>query len=666
MKDNLNSNIRANNKYRPEIDGLRAISIIFVMLYHADFHIFTGGYIGVDIFFVISGYLITGIILDDLQLNKFSFLNFYERRVRRILPPLYFMLIITTIISFYLLLPNELIFYSKSIFYTILFISNILFYNFSGYFNDIARENVLLHTWSLSVEEQFYIFLPLIIFIVLKKFNKYLILIIGTFASISFLASETVLFFNTRLVFYLIPFRAWELLAGSWLAAWPKTRDQQWGTSAPNCFSAVGLILILAPALLYNDQSMFPALAAVPVILGSVLLIKLGLNGFMGKILSTRIFVIIGKLSYPLYLWHWPIFVLFKQYKMSILTTNEKIICLLLAFLMSSISFYLIEKPIRFKLIFKSTKSVFFLMGIFMVIFLTVTLIIFIEKGFIFRLTDQALSYYIETESETPSYQINCPTKYQFGSENLCVLGSELNENPSFVLWGDSHAAAWAHGLDEIAKKYKISGLQYQKDGCLPLFGYDNTYLNEPDKSVCKDFNNNIIELLKVNNIKHVIIAARFASYTGYKSLNPTNSNYIDNEIKKISHDLTYTINILNKLDISVWIVEGVPEQFVSGFNIWARSIITNKDIKNIGINSSIIKNYNKPMEDIINNIINKNENVFLLNIYPSICNETICITGDNFSSYYIDDDHLSIYGSKKFQDTFQPLMETIIQTENN
>ena len=298
--------------YRKEIDGLRAFAVLPVILYHAGFQWLSGGYIGVDIFFVISGYLITSIILKELDAGTFSIAHFYERRARRILPALFFILLVSLPFAYFLLLPFELKDFGKSIISVIGFASNILFWQESDYFSEGAELIPLLHTWSLAVEEQFYVFFPLILMLFWALGKRGLVVIIGLIALASLGLTEWGWRHFPEANFYLIPTRAWELMIGSLSAFYLYYRDP---TLLRNTFieqagSFIGLVLIIASILFLDKSIPFPSLYALAPTLGAAFIIIFTTpNTLAYRILALPIFVGIGLVSYSAYLWHQPLFV---------------------------------------------------------------------------------------------------------------------------------------------------------------------------------------------------------------------------------------------------------------------------------------------------------------------------------------------------------------------
>jgi peptidoglycan/LPS O-acetylase OafA/YrhL len=349
--------------YRKEIDGLRAFAVIPVILYHAGFEWLSGGYVGVDIFFVISGYLITTIIIKELEVGTFTIANFYERRARRILPALFFVIFVCLPFAWYWLLPFELKDFGKSLIAVTLFSSNILFWLESDYFAAGAELIPLLHTWSLAVEEQFYVFFPLLMILFWSLGKRCLIVILSIIGLVSLGLTEWGWRHFPEANFYLIATRAWELMIGSLSAFYlfykaPST-DKQQQYFFYQFASMTGLILIIGSIFLLNKSIPFPSLYALAPTVGTALIIIFTTpNTLAYQILSLRLFVAIGLISYSAYLWHQPLFVFTRM--MSMEEPSHWLLGLLsiVTFLLAYLSWRFVEKPFRNKQKFKR-KQIF-------------------------------------------------------------------------------------------------------------------------------------------------------------------------------------------------------------------------------------------------------------------------------------------------------------------
>jgi len=341
--------------YRKEIDGLRAIAVISVILHHANFvfsenNLFEGGFIGVDIFFVISGYLITKIILTELgDTNSFNFHNFYERRARRILPMLFTVILVSIPFAWQILFHTNLIEYCKSILSSIFFSSNFFFYFVT---TEYAAESSLLkpflHTWSLGIEEQFYIILPILLFLIFRFFKNYMLIFILLMISLGIQFSEVIGSKNAELNFYLPTSRFWELLVGS-LLAYLEINGKIIRNRLTEFLPIIGIFLIIVSIIFFNFKTSHPGYLTLIPIIGTTLVISYASSkDFVGVILSSKTFVRTGLISYSAYLWHFPIFA-FMRLTDSYISDLQKLISIILIFVLSNISYQYIEQPFRKK-----------------------------------------------------------------------------------------------------------------------------------------------------------------------------------------------------------------------------------------------------------------------------------------------------------------------------
>lgn len=324
--------------YRKEVDGLRALAVLPVILFHAKLEIFSGGFVGVDVFFVISGYLITSILLQDLRSDTFSLLSFYERRARRILPALLVVMLACLPFAWWLMLPSQMKNFAQSIVSTLFFSSNILFWLESGYFASDADEKPLLHTWSLAVEEQFYIIFPLLLL----------------FLWVSLAFSEWGWRHDTNANFYLTPFRVWELLAGALVALWLHDFD----VPENHTLSLTGLVAILLAIVAFDDSTPFPSVYALIPVVGTVLvLLYTSPNVWVGRLLTKTPIVGVGLMSYSAYLWHQPLFAFARVQSTNEPSATDMLGLSLLSLILAYITWRWIEQPFRSR--FKVTAATF-------------------------------------------------------------------------------------------------------------------------------------------------------------------------------------------------------------------------------------------------------------------------------------------------------------------
>ena len=420
--------------YRPEIDGLRAIAVGAVILYHAQIAIFgyqpfKGGFIGVDIFFVISGYLITSIILNELvTTGTFSFKHFYERRIRRILPALLFVMLVSLPFAWMYLLPSSFIDFSKSILYSLGFSSNFYFwYSGQQYGAESGLLKPFLHTWSLSVEEQFYILFPIVLLITFKYFRKYLIhiLILGFVISLGLAdwGSKNHPSFN----FYVLPTRGWELLAGSILAYFEITNGHRNKNKTLNLIlPSIGLLLIGHSILFFNDKMFHPSFFTLSPIIGVCLIIWFSnKDELITKILSTKLFVGVGLISYSLYLWHYPMFGFVRIIYFNQLSLPNKFLLGIIIVILSIFSYYFVERPFR-------NKNNKFKVMISLILISISVLVIFninsIQKdGYKNRLDFNIKNYELDIKSynlENLNFEINYNYDNYDDRKNVLIVGN--------------------------------------------------------------------------------------------------------------------------------------------------------------------------------------------------------------------------------------------------
>lgn len=348
--------------YRAEIDGLRAIAVISVILFHAGIEEIPGGFIGVDIFFVISGYLITSIITKEINAEQFSFTKFYERRIRRLLPPLIPVLLLSWVAATLLLNPKGFEDFSKSLYAAIAFFANWNFLSTVDYFDTPGETTPLLHLWSLSIEEQFYFIFPVALIAIIKLWKKPATIIatlgIASFAYAIYLTSQG----QYENAFYNSFGRFWELLAGAFLAFTPPLSRKRY---VADLLELLGLILITGSILAYDSSTPFPGVAALPPVLGTALIILAqGRGRIISPILKSKPFIGVGLISYALYLWHWPIFVFLRIAKPH---ENEPLMLLgiVATAALATTSYFLLEKPAREKKLLSSIKKSYRLAGAF-------------------------------------------------------------------------------------------------------------------------------------------------------------------------------------------------------------------------------------------------------------------------------------------------------------
>ena len=656
--------------YRPDIDGLRAIAVLSVLLFHIDISIFSGGFVGVDIFFVISGYLISSIIVREIENNSFSLVKFYVRRFRRILPALIVVLFFTIILGYLLLEPERFLDYAKSLVATAIFSSNIIFFLDSGYFDTASGLKPLLHTWSLAVEEQYYIIFPVFMMMLSKWINNRYTVFLLIMAAISFWVSVIGLEYSQSGTFYMAPTRAWEFLVGSILAVYILDHNLYCRKYIDEILGISGLSMLFFSIFIYTKETGFPGASALLPTIGTALIILSGLNTktYTSRILSYRPLVFVGLISYSLYLWHWPILVYTKLYVITELTEIQIFWMLVVIFIISTISWHYIEQPFRKRRSHENSFKILCWYSLSSIIVLCIGLLIIVFAGFPDRYkgTDTKM---IENDTEWLRWGM-CQEKLKNidGVFQLCDIGNLDVDKHSFIFWGDSHARALASAINLNAEKNKIKGKLATRPACPPLLSIDRK-----GRDTCEKFNNKILKyIIKSSEIDTVILSARWvlsANGTRYKSESGKNVQLIDrldeNRVDKgnaalFEHGLARTINELRKYGKNVILVKDVPEV---GYDVPSAGFIAN--ITGRDLNNVIAPSYSEFKERtmVVDSIFKHLKQSCQLTIVdPSsyLCDSNICKVTMQGTNIYRDDDHLSTFGSKYISMSFDSVLSAL------
>jgi peptidoglycan/LPS O-acetylase OafA/YrhL len=493
-------------EYKPHIDGLRAIAVWSVVIYHLGFGFLPGGFTGVDIFFVISGYLISRNIFHDSLAGAFSLVGFYERRARRILPAFFVVSLAIGISVCLIAFPTDLYSFAKSLLAAIFFAPNIHSYLTSDYFAPAAETLPLLHYWSLGVEEQFYIAFPLIAIAAVRFARRWLALIMVVLAAASLAASEIVLRFDPQAAFYLLPFRAFELLVGS-LVALPGTVYPR-GRSFALAATTAGLLLIAAAVTILTSNTPFPGLTALLPCVGAALVIwgSQGTTNQAASVLSLPPMVFFGRISYSLYLVHWPLIVFAKQMFPYADQNLRALGVLALSIVLAALSFRFVEQPVRQRRSYWTRRAVFGLAGSGVVVTTIACLIVIDAKGFPARFDAdiQSLLGYLKYDYKPQFRSRQCFLDPEQKPEdidlNLCL---PQPYGRAVILWGDSHVAHLYSGLDTVLKSEGYSIGQMTASACAPILGRD-----APDRPNCRPFNDFVLATILRIKPELVILGA--------------------------------------------------------------------------------------------------------------------------------------------------------------
>lgn len=483
--------------YRADVDGLRAIAVISVIAFHLSRSWLPGGYLGVDIFFVLSGYLITLILWREALKGQFSILRFYERRIRRIMPALLLLLFFATIAALALLLPADLIGYGKSMLATIGFVANIYFWRDTDYFSRAAEAKPLLHVWSLGVEEQFYIIFPLLIAVFARFWPR------ATFPAITLLTLGSLAANCLALriggaspAFFLLPTRAWELGAGAMIALLPPSLAPR-GTTA-GLLGSIGAVAILI-GIISPLQTYGPIPVALPVVIGAMFLISAGQaqQSPVNRLIAAPPLVFVGLISYSLYLWHWPFIVFSQYYLVRDLNIGEIMIAVVGMAICAVVSWRYVERPFRRRVMSARTVCLAAATGAGVLAVIGSALIW--SNGLPGRMSGEAAAI---NAAVGTNYRCPVSNYLRMGQSRACVLNLP-SRNPSdakVVLLGNSHAQMYAPVWESIFVERGLPGLLLPANGCLPTMSVNIT-------RECIDVAaSNLRELGKLSNAKTVIL----------------------------------------------------------------------------------------------------------------------------------------------------------------
>lgn len=628
-------------QYRREIDGLRAVAVVPVILFHAGFEIFSGGFVGVDVFFVISGYLITSIIINERTNNSFSLLKFYERRARRILPALFLVMLCTIPFAWLWLSPLQLENFAQSIVAVSVFLSNILFWRKSGYFDADAADMPLLHTWSLAVEEQYYLVFPIFILLMWRFGRQPLIYSIVLISIASLLLSEWGWRNEPLANFYLAPTRAWELLAGSLCAFFLYRRQLK----PSNVLSLLGLTLVLFSVLAYDESTPFPSVFALAPVGGTALIILFGGSStWTARILSLRPFVSIGLISYSAYLWHQPLFAFARVRSLGepsdIVMTSLAAGSLILAFL----SWRFVERPFRYAPSLRSTSPNRCL-GISVIvasIFISVGLIGHLQDGFPTRKNSFGFSF-TEAKFTEPNFGLSKDCTRDFTLSPKCRTG----DTPEILVWGDSFAMHLIPAL--LESKKGIALVQMTNSGCAPLFGVAKfspaRNLSAGRATKCIEFNSSVLDWLRSSNsVKYVVVSSIFNYLDDSRyDLILANGTVRKSNLDFIEQRFVETLKTIEATGAVPVVVSPTPRSGKNLGKCLLGAMFLNRPLANCNFSRDQFSNDTVLSEMLLKRI---RQSFHVVSMIDAICDADTCSASIGDTPLFSDEGHLSVEGS--------------------
>ena len=627
--------------YRKEIDGLRALGILGVIAYHLEIFIdgnqlLPGGFLGVDIFFVVSGYLITSLLYEEYKIKgNFSLLNFYLRRAKRLLPALIIVILFTSFLSYFYFFPSEYSFYLKSVISSFFFVSNIFFhYSGESYGENIISEKPLLHTWSLGVEEQFYIFFPLFLLIVLRYFKKYKIFLLLIVILSSLIFSLKISSTNPSFNFYFLTSRIWELVLGATIV-FLKNKIKIFESLNKNIISLVGLILIIFSFFFFKNVNNHPSyFTIIPVFGCFLILLDKDKENYVNKLLSFKILRGIGLISYSLYLWHYPLLVFGKISNFTGTENNNltlKFLIVLIAIILSVVTFYFIENIFRKKI---NIKAIVFLPTIILIYFVSVFSLYSVQRfqEEQFPLVSKEIKK--RTWFETKQFFRPCFQRKKY----FCSFNSKSEK--SIFLVGDSVMASLQNELKKGLLNKNLNFVTMTNAGC-DFFKIskkinenifcNNSIYNERLKKI--DQNKNSILIVHINYNNKI-----------FKNDGVSQNNFIEdmNKILNLGHKIIF--------------IYPLPQMEVHTSNLLSNKLLLHKDnfvnfLSNednfISINFDDFKNKSNHVSSILDQINHKN--LIKLNLDNIFCNNRLigkCLAHDEKNLLFIDNNHLSNFSA--------------------
>lgn len=513
--------------YRPEIDGLRAIAVLPVVLYHFGVPGLGGGFVGVDIFFVISGFLIGGILWAELeQTGRIRLGRFFMRRVRRLAPAYLAVALATLVGAWFILLPFDFREFGQELVAATVYLANVHFWNEAGYFDSASEKKLLLHTWSLAVEEQFYLVLPSLM-LVLARFRAALPGILVGLGAVSLIACLWMMTVSQPAAFYLFPFRAWELLAGVCLAIAGQRTGFGWRVHPG--LSWAGLALIAAAVFGLSAGDHFPGLYAAVPVAGAVLIIANGRDDNpVNRMLCTGPFLFFGLISYSLYLWHWPMVTLLKYWRGDAgVGPGLTVLLFAVTVLVSWLSLKLIETPVR-----RGALPGGRLLGAYAAsagAVLAVALAFAFSDGWPGRFPPESRPYIAATRDFNQDWsRCRVPQSGPWEGIRICPIGPE--GDPRVLVWGDSHGRAFKEGLDTLAHERETPGLLIWRGGCPPLIGVlkDESVSTPAEEAACAADSDRVQRgLAETPSIDTVLMIGRWAYYATGTGIGRDAQNHI-------------------------------------------------------------------------------------------------------------------------------------------
>jgi peptidoglycan/LPS O-acetylase OafA/YrhL len=646
-------------RYRPDIDGLRAVAVVPVVLYHNGLG-FPGGYVGVDIFFVISGFLITKIIYTLVTEGKFSFVEFYDRRIRRLFPALFVMLLAVAVWSITYLIWLDLSDFGLSLAAATTYVSNLYFYyDTSGYFSEDVRTMPLLHTWSLAVEEQFYIVMPFALFALASALaRRWHVLVLGAVSVASFVFCVQLTAHKPEAAFYLLPARAWELGVGGLLAIGAFEPRNRW---ARELLAVAGLAAILFAIFQFSDETPFPGWRVAIPTLGTVAILSAGRSGsLVNRVLATTPFTFIGKVSYSFYLWHWPVILAFTYGALNPTSLETSLLSVVISFALAVASWRYVERPFRERRLLPDAKSLFTGAALASAATVGLGLLLYVGGGLPRRHSAEILALGPNVAQRQPSRpECHMVTPQRVAANRLCIRGAP-GIPPTFILVGDSHAYALSDGLFAAARNRGVAGVHFTAGDFAPLPGRLPLFGAEPDTLTPA-----LVTYLRQHpNLRTIVLTAWWSYHATGRSYRTRPNIFVDqgydgsgeayNPIA-FRHGLDRFIKAFP--DRNFIILDDGPSGAALHPREYARVLYASGSTPAPGLPRATADAQRASYEPILKAVAAANRNVVYVPVLRRLCGPNICplFLPDGVLQYR-DGDHLSRTGSERLAPALEML----------
>ena len=654
-------------KYRKDIDGLRAVAVLAVVLFHAKVPGFAGGFVGVDVFFVISGYLITGLIADDCRQGRFTFATFYFRRIRRIVPALLCVYVACTLAAALLMLPSDMAEFARSLVSSAAFVSNHFFYHLAGYFGGQSDLKPLLHTWSLSIEEQFYLVWPLLFLVVARWRRGWLPYLVWATGAISLAASVVMVGQQKEAAFFLAPFRAWELLLGAALAL--LTRQPAMGAWKAELCAGSGLLMILGSVLLLDEGHAFPGLLAVPPCLGAALLIVAGMERqpAVTRLLSTRPAVVVGLISYSLYLWHWPLLA-FARYHLDRSLHWGEVACLLAASLLAAFATYrYVEQPARRLQLTRAPQVI----GAGLLALGAIALIghrIDSSRGWTFNLDPEIRRLDATARTENIFRRPCSGPKNIVRDDEACTFGRPRSSTSyDMAIFGDSHADHYTPAMSVLAQRAGMSGRQITVGGCLALLGYTEIVSPYATEARCRSLREAMVGFVEGNpRLQVAVLAQHWSVYTGkilyreegqqpfYLLGAKHDERSEQRSLQVLQQSIEQTIDFFERRGIHVLLLGEVPPFRHDPIKCIAAAIRRGLGAQSCRRPATEIQEHIGAMNSVLSDLARRRKNVSFFSPLDAMCDQAWCSPIVDDVYMYRDRGHLNRIGAEHLARTMR------------